>query len=515
MKKQVTTPQRLLLCLAGVLALTPAASAAAPPNVLFIAVDDLRPELHCCGASHVHSPNIDALAQSGLRFDRAYCQQAVCNPSRTSLMTGLRPDTIGVTGNHSHFRSQHPDVVTLPQHFKSHGYYAAAIGKIYHGVFPEGSSITKWDTMGDPHSWSVPAVRFGPRYYYTEDGIAAAKRTFQRIYQPQNPTPDDWTKKLVFGPATEAPDVPDSTLYDGKVADAAMERLQQLAHSRQPFFLAVGFIKPHSPYIAPKKYFDLYDDVSLPPVTTLPVDAPPYAGHRSGELRRYTDQPNSGPFAEAGQRRVRQAYLACVSYIDAQVGRVLNQLEQSGLSKNTIVVLFGDHGYHLGEQGLWGKTTNFELDTRVPLIVRAPGMKAAGQASSSLVELIDLYPTLSELAGLPISRDLEGTSFARILNDADHVTKSAAFSQYPRPGGLMGYSLRTPDYRLTRWVRPGTKEIAATELYDYSQGLIEVENIAASQPQLVTRLLHEFDRIRVPTAVRTSNAGAAESGRSP
>jgi iduronate 2-sulfatase len=197
----------------------------------------------------------------------------------------MRPDSIGVTGNHSHFRTDHPEVVTLPEHFKGHGYYAAAIGKIYHGVFPDGASATEWDTMGDPQSWSVPAIRFGPRYYYTEEGIAAAKTIYDLVYKPQNPGPNDWTSKLVFGPATEAPDVSDDTLYDGKVAEAAVEALQQLKRGDKPFFLAVGFIKPHSPYIAPKKYFDLYQDVDLPLHPNFPVGAPTIAGHGSGELR--------------------------------------------------------------------------------------------------------------------------------------------------------------------------------------------------------------------------------------
>lgn len=458
------------------------------PNVLFIAVDDLRPELGCYGDSHIYSPNIDALGASGLRFERAYCQQAVCNPSRTSLMTGMRPDSIGVTGNHSHFRDLHPDVVTLPQHFKQYGYHAAAIGKIYHGVFPDGASITKWDTMGDPESWSVPAVRFGPRYYYTEEGIAAARSIYEKVYKPKNPGPDDWTKKLVFGPATESPDVPDNTLYDGQVADSAVKTLQQLKKQDKPFFLAVGFIKPHSPYIAPKKYFDLYDEVSLPTHTKFPANAPRVAGHGSGELRRYTDQPGSGAIPDDKQRRVRHAYYACISYIDAQIGRVLDELDRTGLSDNTIVVLYGDHGYHLGEQGLWGKTTNFELDTRVPLIVRAPGMKAPGKSSSSLVELVDLYPTLAELAGLPNTRQLEGKSFASILDDPNRVTKTTAHSQYPRGGGLMGYSMRTATHRLTQWVHRQSGEVRATELYDYADGLIETENIAGDNPELVATL---------------------------
>ena len=477
------------------------------PNVLFIAVDDLRPELGCYGDSHIHSPNIDALAASGRRFERAYCQQAVCNPSRTSLMTGMRPDSIGVTGNHSHFRSHHSDVVTLPQHFRQYGYHAAAIGKIYHGVFPDGASITKWDTMGDPESWSVPAVRFGPRYYYTEDGIAAARQTYERVYKPTNPAPDDWTKRLVFGPATEAPDVPDNTLYDGQVADAAVRALRELKESEKPFFLAVGFIKPHSPYIAPKKYFDLYEDVNLPTDEGFPSDAPSFVGHGSGELRRYTDQPKSGVIPEANQRRVRQAYFACISYIDAQVGRVLDELDRSGLSQNTIVVLWGDHGYHLGEHGLWGKTTNFELDTRVPLIVRSPEMKSPGKAAWSLVELVDLYPTLAELAGLPATKQLEGKSFVPILNDPAAIIKTSALSQYPR-GGLMGYSMRTETHRLTQWVHRETREVHATELYDYADGLVETENIATKAPQAITRLSAELEKAFAVNLVASTEATA-------
>ncbi len=472
------------------------------PNVLFIAIDDLRPELGCYGDSHIHSPNIDKLAVSGRLFEHAYCQQAVCNPSRTSLMTGMRPDSTGVVGNHSHFRPHLPDVVTLPQHFKNHGYHAAAIGKIYHGVFPDGASRTKWDTMGDPESWSEPALRFGPRYYYTEEGIAAAKRVYQQVYKPVNPGPDDWTKKLVFGPATESPDVPDSTLYDGQVADASVRKLQKLKGDDRPFFLAVGFIKPHSPYIAPKKYFDIYEDVSLPTQTEFPAEAPAIAGHGSGELRRYTDQPNSGVITDANQRRVRHAYFACISFIDAQIGRVLNELDRLGLGENTIVVLFGDHGYHLGEQGLWGKTTNFELDTRVPLIVRVPGMKTTGKSSASLVELVDLYPTLAELAGLPITEQLEGRSFAPILNDPNHDTKTAALSQYPRGGGLMGYSMRTATYRLTQWVHRQTGEVQATELYDYSDGLVETKNIVGEEPDLVERLSAQLHAVAAVTRRR-------------
>ena len=359
--------------------LGPIGVAAERPNVLFIAIDDLRPELGCFGTDQIISPNIDALARGGVLFERAYCQQSICGPSRASVLTGLRPDSARVHGNHVHFRDHYPGIITLPQHFKNNGYHTRAMGKIYHGVFPEGSSRTVADTFGDAASWSVPAFRPGPRYYYTEVGIAAARRVYEQIYNPVNPGPDDWTQKLVFGPATEAPDVPDETLYDGQVADRAVESIAELSNDReQPFFLAVGFIKPHSPYIAPEKYWNLYEgeDLQIVGQAEFPADAPRLALHNSGELRRYTDQPASGPITDDAQRRVRHAYYACVSYIDAQVGRVLDALDEHELSKNTIVVLWGDHGYHLGEQNLWGKTTNFELDTRVPLIVRAPNARA-------------------------------------------------------------------------------------------------------------------------------------------
>ena len=478
----------------GVSAVTHAAEQAAP-NVLFIVVDDLRPELGCYGADHIRSPNIDALANTGRLFEQAYCQQAVCNPSRTSLMTGLRPDSIGVTGNHIHFRSNKPDVVTLSQHFMQHGYHAQSIGKIYHGVFPDGASKTAWDTMGDPQSWSVPTTRFGPRYYYTEAGVEQAKQAFAAMYRPEDSGPNDWTQKLVFGPMTEAPDVDDETLYDGKVAAAAIRVLEQRGTDDQPFFLAVGFIKPHSPFVAPKRYFDLYDPQSLALADTsgLPKNAPAFAGHGSGEIRRYTDQPNRGPIPSESARRMRHAYYACASYVDAQVGKLLGALEDHDLEDNTIVVLLGDHGYHLGEHGLWGKTTNFELDTHVPLIIRAPQMRLPGQTSRSLTELVDLYPTLASLAGLPIPEHCEGTNLAAVLQSPSAAPDDVAISQYPR-GKRMGYSLRTDQWRYTEWTNRdtgGAGGIEARELYAHTnRSSAELENVA-DDPQhaaIVARL---------------------------
>ncbi|MCH1506488.1 MAG: sulfatase, partial [Verrucomicrobiales bacterium] len=455
------------------------------PNVVFIAIDDLRPELGCYGHDHIISPNIDQLAKEGLRFDRAYCQQSVCNPSRASILTGLRPDATQVHGNHTHYRDIYPDIVTLPQHFKNHGYHTQAFGKIYHGVFPEGSSKTVADTYGDPLSWSVPAYRPGPRYYYTEDGMASAKQAFLAMYRPVDPDPNDWKEKLVFGPMTEAPDVPDETLYDGLVAKRATETLRHLAQKDQPFFLAVGFIKPHSPFIAPKKYWDLYDpsQIDLAPRQSAPAGTPKMALHGSGEIRRYMDQPSKGAIPEANQRRMKHGYAACISYVDAQVGKVLSELDQLGLREKTIVVLWSDHGYHLGEKNLWGKTTNFELDTRVAMIVHAPDRSGNGQATNALVELVDLYPTLADLAELPSPKhSLQGLSFSAVLEDPSRSWKQAAFSQFTRRG-YRGYSLTDGRYRYTEWIHSKSGDVSERELYDHKVDPGERRNLVGVQGQ--------------------------------
>jgi sialidase-1 len=460
---------------------------AAKPNVLFIAIDDLRTDLGCYGAEHIISPNIDKLAANGVRFDRAYCQQAICGPSRASVMTGLRPDSVGVHGNYTDFRSLHPDIVTLPRHFMNNGYHAQSMGKIYHCVFPPGSSKSEADTFGDEFSWSVPTFRPGPRYYYTEEGIAAAKETFSKTYGK-----GDWTQTLVFGPATEAPDVDDSVLYDGQIADHAVKTLREMQKDK-PFFLAVGFTKPHSPYIAPKKYWDLYDPEKIAPADNQTPPALKLAGHDSGELRRYTDQQKRGDIPGADQRKVRHAYYACISYIDAQVGKVLDELDAQGLADNTIVVLWADHGYHLGEKGLWGKATNFELDARVPLIVRAPGKKSNGQSSSALVELVDLYPTLADLAGFPGDERLEGTSFVPLLDDPDKRWKKAAFTQFTR-GGHRGYSIATETDRYVEWFEISTSTLVARELYFHTGDPGEMTNVAEQQPEAARHFSRLLDR---------------------
>ena len=488
-------------------------------NVLFIAVDDLRPELGCYGAQHIHSPNIDRLAAQGVLFRKAYCQQPLCNPSRTSLMTGLRPESVGVFGNHVHFRDRFPDLATLPQHFKTHGYTAIGIGKIYHGVFREGESRSVWDTMGDPPTWSEPAIRFGPRYYFTQEGIAQAKQAFRRDYKVDAPEPDEWTRSLVFGPMTEAPQVPDTQLYDGKVAAVAVNKLRQLKNEHNPFFLAVGFIKPHTPFVAPKIYWDRYGAEQLLEERNpdFPKNTPRIAFHGSGEIRRYTDQPKKGPFTDANRRNLRHGYFACISFIDAQIGKVLDELKRLELTEDTVVMLWGDHGYHLGEQGMWGKITCFENAARVPLIVRLPGAAGNGKVSPALVELVDLYPTLCELADLPLPEHLEGTSFAALLQKPELKWKSAAFTQQPRGGNWdrggtnRGTSIRTHRYRYTEWRSVAAGTLVAQELYDHRTDPLETNNLAQAsnlkqQIEELSAMIQQGWQAARPDSISTTSA---------
>ena len=452
-----------------VLSLATACCAAAPPaggrlNVLFVAVDDLRTELGCYGVREVRSPNIDRLAARGTLFERAYCQQAVCSPSRTSLLTGCRPDTTRVYDLETHFRTNLPDVVTLPQHFKANGYFTRSVGKIYHGG------------LDDKDSWSeLPAKASRPMYLLPENQALVARKaeaakgkTFQTASARYN---------AMTGPAWECADVPDNAYSDGAIADAAIEMLR--AAKDKPFFLAVGFLKPHLPFIAPKKYWDLYASDAIPPAANPfpPKNATRFTLADWGEMRAYDGIPRSGAVSDEQARALKHGYYACVSYMDAQLGRVLDELDRLGLRERTAVVLWGDHGWKLGEHGAWCKHSNLENDVRAPLICSVPWQKRAGSRTRALVEFVDIYPTLCELAGLPLPAHLEGTSFAPLLDAPDRAWKAAAFSQYPR-GPVMGYSLRTDRYRFTRWVLQANGAEQARELYDHQNDPQENENIA-------------------------------------
>lgn len=462
--------QRILVLLVALTAL-PLTAKEHRLNVLFIAVDDLRPELGCYGQP-VKSPHIDQLASEGTVFERAYVQVALCMPSRISMLTGLRPDTTTSVDFTVRMREALPNVVTLPQHFKNNGYHAAGFGKLFHN--------------DDKASWSEPLFKSGRNEddYHTEFGnqvLKWIKEDHRRLTYVWD-LGDGLTKtKRPGGLPWEAPTVPDNAMRDGQIADAAIAKMKQVD---EPFFLAVGFHKPHLPFIAPKKYFDLYDPEKIEPAKNPypPIGAPKYATYNWNDLRHYYGIPDIGPVSPQQARELKHAYYACVSYTDAQVGRVLKQLDDLGMRERTVVVLWGDHGWQLGEHGMWDKHSNYETSTRIPLITRMPGTKPG--RTRALVESVDIYPTLCELAGLTVDDSLEGHSFVPLLLDPNTKWKDAAFSQYRRviPGygkiaRGMGYSMRTDRYRLTEWRVPGT-DFREYELYDHETDPGENENIA-------------------------------------
>lgn len=428
------------------------------PNVLFIAADDLRLELNCYGQRHIASPNFDKLAAEGMLFDRAYCQQAVCHPSRASLMTGKLPDTIGVTSLYTDLRKAAPEVVTIPQHFRKHGYVAESYGKIFHNGHGH---------HGDPGSWSVSPHRFGDGEQY----VIPANRELRAVNRRKLAEAEAAGRSLKGpknGPVVERAENAYSKYRDGTMMENARAGLKRLAAGSQPFFLAVGFSKPHLPFNAPEEFWQLYDpeELPLPDNPYPPKDVPSYAMHTNGELRSYSSVPWSGEISDALTRELRHGYYACVSYIDSLLGDLMRAVDELGLRENTIIVFWSDHGFKLGEHSLWHKHTNFELDCRVPFMISAPGFPN-GQRTGSLVELLDLFPTLCDLAGLPIPKDLEGTSLRPILEDPKASVRSYARSQYPRGSNIMGYTVKTDRYRYVEWTDTKTGNVLARELYDH------------------------------------------------
>jgi len=481
----------ILLLLA--LALGLSSTWAARPNVLFIAVDDLKPMLGCYGDSRIETPQIDRLAEQGTTFLNAHCQQAVCGPSRASLLTGLRPDTTQVWDLKTKIRKILPDVVTLPQHFKANGYEAVGLGKIFDFRSVEGH------VKDDPASWSRP-------YVVTEENPAAQMGFLNaefvaRAKKAKRENKGDWNgmKKALGGmPMVEgSEDVPDEAYDDGAFAKRAVELIGELAPKDpstgsgqgKPFFLAVGFKKPHLPFVAPKKYWDLYqrDEIELSKFQKMPAGAPEFHFQDSWELKNgsYTGVTREpGLLPEAEQRELIHGYMACVSYIDAQVGKLLDALEKNGVADNTIVVLWGDHGWHLGDHGMWCKHTNYEQATRSPLIIAKRATGGKGAKSESPAEFTDIYPTLCELAGISKPKVLEGVSLVPVLDDPAASVREVAVSQYPRGGGkseLMGYAFRDKRYRYVRWLPKGKPdaEAEAEELYDYQSDPLETRNLAA------------------------------------
>lgn len=532
--------KNVLKMIPGLMALGVAGSlsAAKKPNILFIAVDDLRPELGCYGSEVAITPNLDKLAGDGLLFNRAYCQEAICAPSRASLMTGARPDTIKVVENWTMFRDVNPDIVTLSQHFAANGYESVQCGKIYHN-----------DAHSDQeHSWNrKPSYK---KLNLPKPNASYALPENKKIWKENNERLEAKYGKgiaktgLVQGPAYESADVSDQTYRDGYNADLAIATMKEINAEGKNFFMGLGFYKPHLDFIAPKKYWDLYDpkDIPLATETHPPKEGAAMGLHASFELRVRHGIPKSGPIGPELSRTLLHAYLACVSYIDAQIGRVVEDLEKAGLRENTIIIVWGDHGWHLGEMGVWGKATNYEIATRVPMMIWTPDMPkgSRGKTTDALVELIDMYPTLCELAGLTPPKHLEGTSFAPLLEDPDREWEKAAFSQFPNPAlrewaanplqasmretffgplieeveariiaqqgekwgrdlfenKLMGYTMRTKRYRLVVWKdvsKPDAKPVDV-ELYDHEVDPRETINVAEGQPEKVAELLKQFNK---------------------
>ena len=426
------------------------------PNILFIAVDDLRPELNSYGAAHIHSPNIDRLAAQGIQFNNAYVQQSICMASRASLLTGYRPEKHNIYNGGS-VVDLVPDALTINRHFEEHGYRTAAYGKIYHY---KSDHIAQF---GDRWSDGSPEL-FNNGKYATQDSLDKLELNRHDPVRPHDER----------GPAFESADVEDDAYSDGYNTERAIETLRQFSSTKKPFFLAIGFHKPHLPFNAPKKYWDLYPAESIKPaeVREAPKYSTQYTLRDPGELRNYYGMPKKrGESVNLETELVlRRAYFACVSYVDALVGKLLDELDALGLAENTVVILWGDHGYKLGDYDNWNKWTNLTIDTRVPMIVRAPGIQG-GRQSDALVELIDIYPTLSELAGLKVPQHVQGTSFVPLLHEPDLEWKKMVFTLWPHyrdkfEETVTGFSVKTEKYNYVEWTRLATNEVLAVELYD-------------------------------------------------
>ncbi len=451
-------------------------------NVLLIAVDDLRPELSCYGNKTVVTPNFDRLAASGVVFNRAYTQITVCMPSRVSLLSGIRPENIGRSGK---LTGHLPEAASsLPQYFRDNGYETISIGKIYHHNNDDEAAWSKRYTITFGEGHMCQGYVSG---YHLEKNLEVLPNYFNKLDPKENkPRPDCY----------EIVDKPDNEYPDGKITDAAIAELREHSKTGTPFFLAAGFYRPHLPHTPPKKYWDLYERDALE-LADNPYRVKGGIGDTDwNELRRYGDIPNAGPVSDAKARQLLHGYYACVSFIDAQIGRLLDELDRQGLRDNTAVVLWGDHGWNLGEHGWWSKNTNYEITTRTVMMASAPGA-LGGQKTNALCELVDVYPSVCELAGLPLPEHLEGTSFVPLLRDPDRSWKTAAFSVWH--GSL---TMRTDRYRLTRydkavdkktrWQFPSTGRF---ELFDHTTDPDENVNLAGrpEYKDLLERLSKQMD----------------------
>jgi len=511
------------------------------PNILFIAIDDLKPVLGCYGDKLIQTPNIDRLAKNGTIFLQNYVQQAVSGPTRASIMTGMRPDFTKVWDLKTRMRDINPDIVSLPQYLITQGYSTQGIGKVY-----DQRCV---DKKMDKPSWSVPYYNYFKtleKYYSAETGmpVLGAYQSPKNKELAEKYRKEAISKGIAEGdieayiskfvkPSIECADVPDNAYNDGANLIRAVEILKNLKNDSKPFFFAVGFSKPHLPFVAPKKYWDLYkrDDMPVAAFQEKSKNGPAIAYHNAGELRNYSDIPPLTEFTDQKdfgltlpldkQKELIHGYYAAVSYTDAQVGKLLNALDSLGLMKNTIVILWGDHGWHLGDHNLWCKHTNFEQATHAPLIISAPWIKPSVTKSQS--EFVDIFPTLCDLSGVPVPTYLDGKSLVPLMKKPELTVKEYSVSQYPRNGDdsetgrlgfaegkCMGYSLRTSRYRFTIWMKDNFRSdrvfdknlIVATELYDYQKDPNETVNVvdeksySAISKDLKAKMLEYFEQQR-------------------
>lgn len=491
----------------------PVSSHVARPNVLLIMVDDLKPSLRSFGDSTAISPNIDGLAMRGTRFERAYANQAVCAPSRINLMTGRRSTSTGIYHFGQDLRDYIPNAVTLPQLFLRAGYRVESFGKVFH--VGHGS-------QDDRVSWSTPPIKDHVIEYVDPINVGRSTREealFNEIAVPEGADLFQYAASLARGAAWEDPDVPDHAYADGRTAIQASRRLSELKTEGSPFFLAVGFARPHLPFSAPKRYWDLYDPALLPmPVfEQLPEGAPPFAGKLGGEIAAYEPVPEGrvagAQYSDTLKRRLIHGYYASVSYVDAQIGIVLDALEREGLADSTIVVLWGDHGFHLGDHGIWTKHTNFEQAVRLPIIFAGPGTGRPGSAPGQLAETVDVFPTLVHLAGLelvPGMQPIDGVDLTPVLREPASRVRAYAYHAFSRPDRI-GQAIRTDQYRLVRWTHELTGQ-RTYELYDMTADPGETKNIADVQPDVRARLEAVLDTQPKPVSVNLRTLRQARPG---
>lgn len=472
-----------------------------PMNVLFVSIDDLGPNLGAYDNEHIKSPNIDAFAQTGTTFRNTYCQAAVCAPSRASLMTGLRPDSTRVWHLGDKFRELHPEIVTMPQHFHKNGYRTVCIGKIFHNYMPDSVSWDEPDLRPAQYKRPEWLKRDGETFYVNEETQDRQKirRDFLVTKRP-NYYADGWNN----GPAWEMEDVHDTAYFDGAQTELAKRTLTRLSKNEQPFYLALGYFRPHLPFAVPKKYWDLYHKDSLPLASNpfVPERSPIMSMNSMYELRGYDGfknlkHPTENVMNEDTARLLKQGYYASVSYVDALFGQVVQHLKDLDIYDNTVIIVWGDHGWKLGEHNGWCKQTNYNIDIHVPMIARSPNQTNVGQQTFELTELIDMFPSLCDMAGIEKPSYLQGTSFVPLMQDPDLEWKSAAFSQFHRrpkvtPDGkrYMGYSIRTKTHHYVEWYYWNDEteergEFVVSELYDSQSDPEENVNIAGMESSIM------------------------------